>query len=212
MAVVEGLGDDVHFCRRWRRGRQRGQRRGIQPGDLRHIVEVDKLQQIPILDAILNPHILMLMVEIFPPLGEAHGWKSLLVEGAMIAAPQIAVAAKDQHWVKRRRELVAPAHIGDGPRQFPRGRIAFEAKRCYSFDLIRGRCRRNAFGKDPDLGLVLNVSPGVVLPPTISLFSTPFELPAFALRQLRQMTAAVETLLLAGNRDKHQSRRQLQPG
>ena len=47
---------------------------------LRHIVEVDKLQQVAILDAILHPNILMLMVEVFAPLGEAHRRETLLIE------------------------------------------------------------------------------------------------------------------------------------
>ncbi len=75
-AIVEVLGDNADLLRRWRRSRERRQNRGIQPRHIAHILEVDKLEQVTILDAILDPHILMLMIEIFTPFSEAHGCES----------------------------------------------------------------------------------------------------------------------------------------
>jgi len=54
-----------HVCRqRWSRG-QRRQGRRIQPCYVRHILEVDKLRQVPIFDAVFAADVLMLMVEVF---------------------------------------------------------------------------------------------------------------------------------------------------
>src|SRR5271156_367321 len=108
----------------------------------------------------------------------------------MVATAKIAVAAKDQHGMEWRSELIAPAHIGDGAREFSRRRIALQAKRCYSFDLIWVGRRWNPFGKHAHVRLVLQrVSRGCVAADDV-VIEHPLQLPALALGQLRQVAAA----------------------
>ena len=57
------------------------QRQCIQARHFRHVVEVDELRQIAVLDAVFGAQCLMLMIEIFAGLGEAYCGVSLLVEG-----------------------------------------------------------------------------------------------------------------------------------
>jgi hypothetical protein len=54
-------------------------------------MEIHELRKISILDPIFDSDILVLMVEVFPPLRKAHRWKSLQVEGIVVSAAEITV-------------------------------------------------------------------------------------------------------------------------
>src|SRR5277367_4700073 len=100
--VVQRFGDDLYVTWRRRSGGERGQCSGIQPRHVGHVVEVDKLQQISVLHAVFDANVLMLMVIVLTPLGKTHGGEAFLIERAMVATAQIAVAVKDENWPQRR--------------------------------------------------------------------------------------------------------------
>src|SRR5258708_9000956 len=94
------------------------------------------------------------MVVIFTIFGEANGGKTLLIESAVVAAPQIAVATEDQLGSKRPK-IIAFGHGMDIARQFAGGRIIFAAQVAYAADVrLRGGCR-DAFRKNADPIVIL---------------------------------------------------------
>src|ERR1700753_1987125 len=78
-----------------RRG-QRSQCRSIETRDISDIVKVHIFWEIAILNAFFRAQGLVLVVIVFAVLGEAHSGKTLVVESAMVAAAQVAVATEDQ--------------------------------------------------------------------------------------------------------------------
>src|SRR5580704_4046303 len=93
---------------------------------MRHIFEVDIFQQVSIFDAILGARSLMLMVEIFAELGEAHSSEALLIERIVIASAQEAVEAKDQHRLDS--GVVGAADVGDVAGQFAGWSVVLSAE------------------------------------------------------------------------------------
>ncbi len=101
---------------------------------------VDELQQVAVLDSILHPGQLMLVIEIFAPLGEPHGGEALLVERGVIPAPQETIAAELEDGLEGGGDLIGArlvgepetpirlAHVQNRARQLPRGRIALIAE------------------------------------------------------------------------------------
>src|SRR5579875_4189058 len=81
---------------------QGGQRGRIQRGHMRHILIVHKFWQVPVLDSILSPDILVLMIEVLSPFSEADRGKALLSKGGVVSSAQGAVATKLQHRMKGR--------------------------------------------------------------------------------------------------------------
>src|SRR5271157_2877112 len=100
--VLQLLRQQAHVCRRRRRQCQRSQGGRVQPGHVGGVVEIYKLRQVTIFDAVLGANVLVLMVVILAEFCEAHRSVSLLVEGEMIAAAQVAVAPEDHERLKSR--------------------------------------------------------------------------------------------------------------
>src|SRR5258705_217282 len=69
--VVEGGGEDVDVLRDAGRGGEGGQRGEVEAGDVGDVVEVDVLEEVAVLEAVFDADVLMLVVEVFGPLGEA---------------------------------------------------------------------------------------------------------------------------------------------
>src|SRR5208283_1727355 len=109
--VIEVL--RLHFYARWRRWSrcQRSQGRQVQSRDVRHIVEVHKLRQVSIYDAVLGSNVLMLMVIIFTEFGEAHGGEALLIERVVVASTQEPVQPEDQK--RLHSGIVRAPDVGD---------------------------------------------------------------------------------------------------
>src|ERR1700691_4856829 len=76
----------------------------------------------------------MLMIEIFTILGEAYRGVSLLVEGVMIAAAQVAVETKNEQ--RLYSKVIGGTNLCDVARQFPRRRVAFAAERANLLELF----------------------------------------------------------------------------
>ena len=95
--------------------------------------------------------VLMLVVVVFAPLGEADGGKALAVEGAVVAAAQVAVGPGDKECGKRMRRTaareVSAGGVGDGAGQFAAGRVVLFAQRADAARLLRRCGVGNAFGK-----------------------------------------------------------------
>src|SRR5215472_14315236 len=97
--VVKVASEDVDILRLAGRGCERGERGGVQPGDIGYVTCIDELEQVAVLDPVFRAEGLVLMVEVLAPLGEADGGKTCVVEAGVVAAAKIAVAAKDHDWL-----------------------------------------------------------------------------------------------------------------
>jgi len=124
--VLQLLGYQMHIRRRGRSRSQRCQRRRIQPCDMRGVVVIDKLRQVPIFDAVFRPNVLMLMMKVLALLRKAHRRKPLLIKRKMIAAAQVTVQTEDQQRLDSR--VIGLPHFRDIPRQLPRSRVILAAQ------------------------------------------------------------------------------------
>src|SRR5262249_22757156 len=71
---------------------QRRQRGRIQPRNICHVSEINEFGKISILYSVFGAHVLMLMLIIFVGLSKAHGGKTPLKKGLMIAATSVSIA------------------------------------------------------------------------------------------------------------------------
>src|SRR5579884_601637 len=134
---------DMHICRRSRRRRQRCQSCCIRARHVRDILEIDKLNQIAVLDTVLYSYVLMLMVEVLAIFGDANCSESLFVERSVIASAQKTIAAKDERGLKLRQVLLRDgSHIS---RELTRRRIVLQTKIAEAIQILRLERRRNAF-------------------------------------------------------------------
>src|SRR6202790_2742173 len=146
LAVVDGyLG--------WLAGRRRqgGERGGVEPGNLCHVAEVYKFDQVA-KNGVAGTgcrmnHGLVLVVVILTPFGDAHRCEPLVVEGAMVAASQIAVGAGNDPGVEGCRAgggKVGRADLLHGAGNLAAGRVVFAADSADLAGILRRRGRRNA--------------------------------------------------------------------
>ncbi len=115
---------------------------------MRNVLEVIELDQVTEFDATFGSNTLMLVIEVFAPLGKTDGGKSFCAEGAMISAPKIAIEAQF-HYRFKRLEMAGFCGRGKGRKVYAadgedfagklaRRRIVFHAKG----ELLRdGFCR-----------------------------------------------------------------------
>src|SRR5579872_1914946 len=101
---------------------------------MRDVIEIDELGQIAVFDAVFSADILMLVMKILAILREAHRGQSLLIEGIMIAAAQVAIQAEDEQSLDA--GLIRAVHIRDVARQLPRSRIVLAAQRANAADIL----------------------------------------------------------------------------
>ena len=80
----------------WNAGRrgQRGQRGGIESSYIGYVGEVDKLQQVAELGAVFDADVLVLVVEVFAPLGDADGGEAFFVEAGVVTSAQVPVRSR----------------------------------------------------------------------------------------------------------------------
>ena len=116
---------DLGVLRRRRRPREVGERRAVDPRDAGGVAEVDELQQIAELLAVLHAHVLVLVGEVLRRLGEARRRIALLQERDLVAAAQEAVAAPDQAHVHPGGRVLAD--LLDVARELARGPVVLAA-------------------------------------------------------------------------------------
>ena len=75
--VVEGGGEDGDVLRDAGCGGEGGEGGGVEAGDVGDVVEVDVLEEVAVLYAVFGAEVLVLVVEVFGPLGEADGGEAL---------------------------------------------------------------------------------------------------------------------------------------
>src|SRR6185437_4774466 len=92
--VVETRGHDAHILRGSRGGGKCCQRGGIEARHIRYVVEIDILEQVSVLLPVLHTDVLVLVVEVLPPLREADCGEALFIEGKMVASAEVAVEAE----------------------------------------------------------------------------------------------------------------------
>src|SRR6185437_1101601 len=95
--VVQVAGHNTHLLRCSRGGGEGRERGRVEPGHVRHVVEIDELEQIAVLLAVFETDVLVLVVEVLAPLCEANGGEALLIEGEMVAAAKKAVEPELEH-------------------------------------------------------------------------------------------------------------------
>src|SRR5579864_802987 len=136
----------MHIRRRcWSRCKFR-EGRGIQPGNLCHVVEVDELRQVAILHAVLGADVLMLMMEILAKFSEAHGGESLLVKGGVIAAAQIPIQPEHEH--RFYTGIVSTSHARDIASELSRAGIVLAAQAANPTNILLLCGQRQTLGKD----------------------------------------------------------------
>ncbi len=130
----------------------------------------------------------------------------------MITAAQEPIAAEFQdrmEFLRRERGSlqcdagVSRANLEYRTRQFPRWRIALISERGDQLGLLRRSRHRRALGEHAHQPLVLPAVAGCRVASHDVVVEHSIHLPAFRLRQLRQVPAAVQALLLARNGRKH---------
>ena len=82
--------------RRARRSGERGKGGCVDAGYVGYVIKVDVLEKIAILNTVFDAHILVLMVEVFAPLGKAYGGEALLIEAGVASNTQETVAPEDE--------------------------------------------------------------------------------------------------------------------
>src|SRR5207302_2442513 len=112
----------------------------------------------------------------------------------MIPAAQVPVKAEDQH--RFHAHVVGPPNLSDITRHLPRSGVALSAHPANAPQILLGRRRRNAFGKYAYHGVVLL---GALVPAHDVVVQDGLNLPALLLRHLREVMAAVQSLLLTGD-------------
>src|SRR3984957_4805692 len=143
----------------------------------------------------------MLMIEIFTILGEAYRGVSLLVEGIMIAAAQVAVETKNEQ--RLYSKVIGGTNLCDVARQFPRRRIAFAAERTNLLELFVIGGDGHALGKHAHHPRSL---PDTCGPAHNVVVQHGKDVPSPLLRHLRKVAAAVQSLLFAGDGEKDDRR------
>ena len=87
---------------------QRGQGGGVHAGDLPDIVEVHALDHVSVLDAVLDPDVLVLPIVVLVGLHDADAGEAHVVEGTVMPSPPEAIEAVDHDRVE-----VGDVEIGD---------------------------------------------------------------------------------------------------
>ena len=155
--------------------------------------------------SILGAHILVLMVVVFAKFGEADGGVSLLVERVVIAPAQVAIQAKDQHWLDA--GIIGAADLGDVAGELPGCGIVLAPKVTDLAHFGVGGGNRHTFGKHAHHA-------GVLLRAAVAAHDVVvercFDVPSRGLGHLREVAAAVQALLLAGNGQKNNGGGKLQ--
>src|ERR1700722_6589154 len=94
--VVERGGEDVDVLWNAGSGGQGSQRCRVEAGYVCDVVEVDVLEEIAVLDAVFDADVLVLMIEVFAPLGEADSGEAFHVKAGVVAATEETVATEDE--------------------------------------------------------------------------------------------------------------------
>lgn len=170
LRVIEG---DREHARGWRvlhahgRRRRTGENRhgsGVQPRDAGDVVEVVVLDQVAVLHAVFDADVLVLVVEVLAPFGEADSGEAVLVEGGVVAAAEEAVAPEFENRVEARggrRGGVGSPNVGDGAGKLAGGRVALITKRQDAPNLLRRSVSGDVFREDADSMRSWPLSPGV---------------------------------------------------
>src|SRR5271165_785901 len=134
------------YIRRRRRGRgQRRQRCRVQTRHVCRVVVIHELRQIAVLNAVLGAYVLVLVVIVLAKFREPDGSESLLIEGKMIAAAQVAIAPEHHERLKRRGRQILLRHGRDIAGQLPRRTIVVAPERADGLKLFVVGGGGNAF-------------------------------------------------------------------
>ena len=151
--------------------------------------------------------ILVLVVEVLAPLGEADGGESFAVEGGVVSAAAVAVRPGDQGCEERRirgRSEVGAGGVGHGAGKLAAGRIVLLAEAPDAARLFRRGGNGNALGEDPYPVLHLQHIAGSGVSTHDVVVENSFELPALFAGEVRQVSRTNQALFFAGHGGKHQ--------
>ncbi len=149
----------------------------------------------------------MLVVEIFPPLGQADSGEAFLVERSVVATAEEAVMTKFEDGAEGGHGAgleVCTGHGGDGTRQLTGRRVVFATDSFNPLRLIGCGGLRNLLGKDADTVLVLKLVPRSRIAADNVVVEYTFQLPALAAGQPGQVAASIQALFLSRHGDEDQ--------
>ncbi len=109
-----------------------------------------------------------------------------------------------------RRLEVGPANVHDSPGKLAGRRVVLRPGSLYLVQLVERSRSGNALREHPHRALIRAGHPGGGIPANDVVVQNRLQLPALRLRQLGQVTAAVQPLLLPGHRDKDDGAGKLQ--
>ena len=182
---------------RRRRGRERGERGGVDAGDPGRIGEVDRVGHVAVGDAVLRPQILMLAVVVLVRFGQPHRRVAEIVEGAVVAAAAEPVEPVDQ--LRPHRRLHQRGDPMDVSGQLPGVAVHFAAHHPARAGLGLRFRRRHRLREDPERHVVdVAADAGGVADDVVVEHA--LDRPPVLLRVLRQLVPAEQSLLLAGQR------------
>src|SRR3954465_3049308 len=170
-----------------------------------HVIVVHKFWQIAILDTVFHPHVLMLMVVVLAKLCEAHGGKSLLIEGIMIATAQITIQSKDEH--RFQAHIIATVHVRDISRQLTGARIALSSQTAYPPHILLGSGGWHPFREHTHDCMILLRT---LVPAHNIVIENGLDIPSLILGHFREVVAAVQSLFFSRHRQENNRSRELQ--
>ena len=165
--------------------------------------------------------VLVLVVEVFEPLGETDGGEALLIEAGVVPSAAEAIAPEDhdgmEGWNHTHGHVVGLAgrcagretlrggvevsvvDFDDGAGELAGGRVVLGADGLDFAELLQGGWAGDALGEDANGRFVCADCAGSGVASDDVVVEDGFEVPAFGLREFGEVTAAVEALLFAGD-------------
>ena len=158
-----------------------------------------RTRQVAVLDAVLDPHVLVLVGEVLRRFGEARCWESSGQEACVVAAAQVAVEAVDHPDVHPGRRADRPPRSRTWPARGPASR---SRRRAVSLSACLGGVSHWAEGPGRTAGRWCGPAsrrrPRLL--PTMSLVNIPSHVDAGGLVLVRHERRPVQALLLARHR------------
>lgn len=205
--VVEVASEDVDLLRlAWGSG-ERGERGRVEAGDVGDIGCVNELEQVAVLDAVFRAQGLVLVVEVFAPLGEANGGETRVVKAGMVTTAEIAVAAEDHDGAEGRGRLifvtgrreVGRGELGDAAGEFAGGGVILCTQREHLALLLGRGGRGDRLGEDAnDIRALLRFAGRGVAANDV-VIERGDEGPTLGLGEFCEVVGAVEALFFAGD-------------
>src|SRR3984885_1182239 len=198
-----------HILRCTRRGGEGGKRGRVEASNVGSVGRVDEVDEIPVLHSIFDAYVLMLMIKIFSPFGQADGSKAFLIEGSVVATTQKAVLAKLKHGGEGRGRKTGTGYGSHSTRQLPGRRVVFAGYGTDPPQFVGRGCLWSFLGENAHQVLIRKLVSRCGVPADNVVVQYALQIPALAAGEAGQMAASIEALFFAGNGHEDQGRGKL---